>query len=94
MSSTENYLSIDVIKSKFGRVVTKLGVPVCTIGGALTELTWVVHNHFFFRKRCVDVMPLHEHLKLHIMTSTIFHFEAQQHSQNYGTIHEKLTTLR
>ena len=69
MSSPDNYLSIDVNKSKFGRVAANLGVPVCTIGGALTELTWVVQNHFFFRKRCVDVMPLHEHLKLHILTS-------------------------
>ena len=69
MSSTDKYVSIDVIKSKFGRVVAKLGVPVCTIEGALTELTWVVQNHFFFRKRCVDVIPLHGYLKLHIRTS-------------------------
>ena len=69
MSSTDKYVSIDVIKRKFSRVVAKLGVPVCTIGGALAELTWVVQNLFFFRKRCVDVMPLHEDLKLHIWAS-------------------------
>ena len=55
MSLSVEYLSFGFFKNKIGRVVVKLGVSVCTIGGALTELTWVVQNLLFFFARGVSM---------------------------------------